>query len=288
MNLQFAVTPIRFEFTSEQGPPAAPGLETNFLRGALGAALRRTGCAPDCVSAERCPLGGRCVYAQFFDPIWSGGPSGYRQAPRPFVLRWAAPPQEGGSFTLSLFLFEVNPPLAILERAVALVAERWDGAKLATVRRLPVQRLPIDGKNSQGDLRLLFRTPTELKVQKEILVQPEFLPLITRLAERVWTLGCRYQDWPPPANLGDWLSSGSDVELKDWSWVRSSGERRSARSGATHSLGGFTGWAEYAGPVGKYLPLLEIASWTGVGRQTVWGKGEVAVESFVSSQPDEN
>jgi hypothetical protein len=28
----------------------------------------------------------------------------------------------------------------------------------------------------------------------------------------------------------------------------------------------------------EFLPYLEAARWTGVGRQTVWGKGEIAVE----------
>ena len=32
--------------------------------------------------------------------------------------------------------------------------------------------------------------------------------------------------------------------------------------------------------VAEFLPYLEIARWTGVGRQTVWGKGEIAYETF--------
>jgi CRISPR/Cas system endoribonuclease Cas6 (RAMP superfamily) len=46
-----------------------------------------------------------------------------------------------------------------------------------------------------------------------------------------------------------------------------------------HSLGGFTGEAEYEGELAEFLPWLRAARWVGVGRQTVWGKGEVRVES---------
>jgi hypothetical protein len=57
-------------------------------------------------------------------------------------------------------------------------------------------------------------------------------------------------------------------------------ERTSRATGETHSLGGFTGVAEYQGDLGEFLPYLEIARWTGVGRQTVWGKGEIAWEAI--------
>jgi len=56
--------------------------------------------------------------------------------------------------------------------------------------------------------------------------------------------------------------------------------RTSRATGQRHSLGGFTGVAEYEGDLAEFLPYLEIARWTGVGRQTVWGKGEIAYETF--------
>ena len=55
-------------------------------------------------------------------------------------------------------------------------------------------------------------------------------------------------------------------------------ERLSGSTGQRHSLGGFIGVAEYEGDLAEFVPYLEIARWTGVGRQTVWGKGEIAWE----------
>ena len=37
------------------------------------------------------------------------------------------------------------------------------------------------------------------------------------------------------------------------------------------------GVAEYEGELGEFVPFLEAAQWTGVGRQTVWGKGAIRV-----------
>ena len=55
-------------------------------------------------------------------------------------------------------------------------------------------------------------------------------------------------------------------------------ERRSTRTGQTHSIGGFIGFAEYEGNMAEFLPYLEAAHWVGVGRQVVWGKGEILIE----------
>jgi hypothetical protein len=51
--------------------------------------------------------------------------------------------------------------------------------------------------------------------------------------------------------------------------------RRSSRTGKVHGIGGFVGVAEYEGDLSEFLPYLEAAQWTGIGRQCVWGKGEL-------------
>ncbi len=56
---------------------------------------------------------------------------------------------------------------------------------------------------------------------------------------------------------------------------RTETRRHSSRTGQTHSIGGFIGFAEYEGDLAEFLPYLEAARWTGVGRQAVWGKGEI-------------
>ena len=48
----------------------------------------------------------------------------------------------------------------------------------------------------------------------------------------------------------------------DLAWERT--ERRSARTGHVHPLGGFTGEAEYAGELAEFLPWLRAARWVGV------------------------
>jgi hypothetical protein len=127
-------------------------------------------------------------------------------------------------------------------------------------------------------MTIRFATPTELKQAGEVSSEPEFAVLLARLVERIWTLGRLYQDWAA-WDYHHLVERSRMVRLLDWQWRYRSLRRRSSRTGQRHSLGGFTGIAIYEGPIGVFLPLLEIGRWTGIGRQTVWGKGEIQVES---------
>jgi hypothetical protein len=62
---------------------------------------------------------------------------------------------------------------------------------------------------------------------------------------------------------------------------RQESERRSTKTGQGHSIGGFVGHAEYEGDLAEFLPYLEAGRWVGVGRQSVWGKGEICIARLV-------
>jgi hypothetical protein len=55
-------------------------------------------------------------------------------------------------------------------------------------------------------------------------------------------------------------------------------ERRSSRTGQRHGIGGFIGIAEYEGDLAEFLPYLEAAHWTGVGRHCTWGNGQITTK----------
>ena len=273
--MDFQVVSTRLTFRAEDEISLPEGEETNVFRGALGLALRKRA--------------GESVYARFFEPRWSGGPSGYRDAPRPFVLRWGGPSERrlapSTAFFFDLNLFEAGaPPLKELEAAFREMAAAGLGrgrgkAAFESLAPPETRRLILCGEEGKGQVNVEFVTPTELKRGGEVLGEPDFASLVQRLAERVWALGRLYQNW-----TGDWdyrglLDRSREVRLVEWDWRYQHRERRSSRTGQRHPLGGFSGRAVYEGPVGVFLPLLEIGRWTGVGRQTVWGKGEIRVSA---------
>jgi hypothetical protein len=243
----------------------------------LGLALREICCSEACPGACRCAKAAECAYALLFEPRWDRGPSGYRNAPRPFVLRHRAP------LGLVLNVFDLRAPLEKLEAAVGAMADAGIGPGRAKVRLRsfepqPVLRLSLCGKPGIGRMTVRFATATELKTAGAVRPEPEFALLIERLAERVWALGTFYQQWPS-WDYRALLEEARLVRLVQWESRYEHRQRRSSRTGQTHPLGGFIGTATYEGPVGQFLPLLEIGRWTGVGRQTVWGKGEICLVS---------
>jgi len=127
-----------------------------------------------------------------------------------------------------------------------------------------------------GRLRVRFLTPTELKGTE----RPEFGALLRRVRDRVSALRELYGDGPLAIDFKAFGERASCVSMTRCELATVAAQRISRGTGQRHSLGGFTGFAEYEGDLAEFLPYLEIARWTGVGRQTVWGKGEIAYETL--------
>jgi hypothetical protein len=53
--------------------------------------------------------------------------------------------------------------------------------------------------------------------------------------------------------------------------------RRSTSQQTRHPHGGFFGTAQYAGDLTEFLPYLYAGQFTGLGKYTVWGQGEISI-----------
>ncbi len=237
--------PLRFRGAS---PPRV--WTTNRLRGVFGSTLK--GLDED-------------AYARFFTPTAEGRdhqlPSGLRDLPRPFVFRL-----HGDEVGVNLFLTsEAGLVCRVMERL---------GLTLAASPEL--LRLPLDAPRDEDRqrLRIRFLTPTELKGARE----PEFGVLIARIRDRISTLRTLYGPGPLNFDFRAFAERANRVRMTHCELQTVAEERLSKGTGQRHSIGGFTGVAEYEGALAEFLPYLEAARWTGVGRQTVWGKGEIAAE----------
>ena len=269
-----------------------PGSSANVVRGAFGLLLRQT------ASSD--------VYARLFEPSRAGGasPSGFRDWPRPFVFRTAALDGReiapGETFHIDMHLFDSRPELlaairatfeqmgatgigrgrgrAALERVEQLSID--DTAREAAALPGPPSVVSLDPDPAGRAVRhvtLRFVTPTELKGASTPRAGPEFGVLFARLRDRISILRALYGEGPLEIDFRGLGERARAVELvsSDIEWVAA--RRRSSRTGQSHPLGGFTGEASYSGDLAEFLPWLRAARWTGVGRQTVWGKGDVRV-----------
>lgn len=286
--LRFDLVSLRFAFTALDPVHFPAGKAANVLRGAFGTIFRGIACRPDCPDSRVCPERQTCSYARVFTPDSDGkGPSGLADSPRPFVFRARhldgrmIPMGSDFHFGLNLFDAEEATIGAFTEtfRAIgaAGIGPRRGRAELRGVGREPMS-LDLTPRVAAPDrVTIEFLTPTELKHEHRIVDRPEFPVLFARIRDRVSTLRRLYGPGPLEMDY-----SGSNVRAAGVRLVRSNlrreqVDRRSSRTGQTHSIGGFAGEVEYEGDMREFLPFLEAARWVGVGRQAVWGKGEIQV-----------
>jgi hypothetical protein len=274
----FQLTRLRFHLRAVDTLRFPPAKSGNVLRGAFGMTLRRTADAAE--------------YARIFEPKVTRGlpcePSGLAEQPRPFVLRAAhldgrtfAP---GEPFHFDAHLFDPSPSATqpFIE-AFTRMAEAGFGPGRGRAHLLAVapREIFIDlGDTSQQvtHIRVDFVTPTELKHDQKLVSRPEFPVLFARLRDRISTLRALYGPGPLAIGFRAMRERATWIRLARCELTWHSVERRSTRTGQTHPLGGFAGHVEYQGDLSEFLPYLRAGRWTGVGRQTVWGKGEICFQ----------
>jgi hypothetical protein len=266
--LTFDFLPLQFHFVARTRIHFPRGIPANTLRGAFGATLKR--------------IAGAETYARIFEPKSQRGPSGLADPPRPFVFRArhldGVTIEAGGGFHFDVNVFDVHGDTADCFRRVF---SEIGAAQLQRVDSPPEpQRLRLDtASSSVRRVRVEFLTPTELKSKDKIAQRPEFAILFGRIRDRLSTLSALYGSGPLEIDFLAMGARAATVRLEQCDIPPVAAERRSGRTGQTHPIGGFIGSAEYEGELAEFLPYLEAARWTGVGRQTVWGKGQIEVSA---------
>lgn len=309
--LNFALYACRFRFCSIDALHFEEGKSGNLLRGALGDVLRSLVCHPGCPGAKECPERLTCPYARLFEPAaWLPGPSGFADWPRPFVLRAAhldgRTLMPGAVFDFDLHVFDLQEPALIwlvltfiemgkrglgpgrgrarAERVIGLDAK---GARASSIydgknpsfpivpNRIKVSLAPFPGPVSR--VRVGFATPTELKSEERLVAEPRFAVLFARIRDRISTLRELYGGGPLEIDFHGMAERAALVQISSSKLEYKSTQRRSSKTGQVSPLGGFVGEVEYTGDLAEFVPYLAAAYWTGVGRQTVWGKGALQV-----------
>ncbi len=258
--MNFVLEACRFTLSARRAIQFPPGMAGNVLRGALGHALREVACAED--------------YARIFEPAGTtSGPSGFSDWPRPFVLRAAALSGRtvgpGERFCFDLHLFDTrNPVIEHFTQAFAQWADVVSVEKTSVAIELdpsivPAYRIGVE-----------FQTPTELKANRQE-AKGEFSVLLARARDRVSTLRSLYGAGPLEIDFRELAQRARAVKTVQTQLREVEVQRRSSRTGQRHGIGGFLGFAEYEGDLAEFLPYLEAAHWTGVGRHCTWGNGQI-------------
>ena len=106
--------------------------------------------------------------------------------------------------------------------------------------------------------------------------------MFTRIRDRISTLRSLYGSGPLEIDFKAMGERAAAIRMTRCEIQNVGGGTRHSRATGTASRAQrlYVGFAEYEGDLTEFIPYLEIANYTGVGRQTVWGKGEISVETF--------
>lgn len=281
-------------------PFTLPHHSGSLLRGVLGRALRRTGCAiPETVCPAACQRPDACTYARLFDPA---APS---PAPHRFLQgATRAPPR----------LIPLLPPMGAVDFAtgdtvgfgvrvlgalddetekrlvgalegiaeVPLGTERGQVVFASVTRRGARNRSVQDARAPSGErrLRVTFETPAWIEHQGKLVEALTFSTLYRAICRRLTTVCALYGELGADheeafarldALAGNVKTAGAGLRPLRW-------ERLSAERGARHPMCGLSGWAAFEGELGELLPVLAMAEVAHVGKATSFGLGRMRVE----------
>ncbi len=250
-----------------------PGQAANVVRGTLGRILHNRHAG---------------AYARIFAPkaTTGSGPSGLLDPPRPFVLRVShldgVTIRPGCTFEATVHVFDSS--LADFNAIFAAVAQEGIGPSRAraSIERAESEHIELSlrpGNDPITRIQVDFVTPMELKDIGKLVKRPEFPILFRRIRDRISALRAIYGDGPLEVDFQALGERAEAITMERCEIQVVKAERRSGRTGQIHSIGGFVGTALYRGDLKEFLPYLQAAQWTGVGRQTVWGKGEIRYTS---------
>lgn len=326
------VSLTEFSFDTLDGADLGPWA-ANRLRGMLGKSLRTLCCTTRIANCARCSVRQTCIYRICFETeavADSRFHESGQEAPRPYIVRTRA--ASPGERTIRFELVLVGMAAQAFPY-FALAVKEWEhpgmgpsrgDSRLQNVRALHplappprLQHVIYDGSTASlrlpdwqvtiedlrraanvlptDELRLLFLTPTRLKLRGEwIRAAPPFHALVAALLRRLEALHV-YHGLPPwwlEAGAGDdevpapqqWDARGlialsDEVELVSWEGHNESRERYSYRQRQRMEFEGFVGSATYRGNLRPFRPLLKLGELVHVGKGAVFGLGEYALRS---------
>jgi hypothetical protein len=225
---------------------------------------------------------GLSLEEKIFRPRLTSGPSGLVNPPLPFILR---------ASHLSHRIFDIDESFELdihtFDRAGTVAAEIARAFECAAGLRFRFENFQ-DTSDFELDLALAeparavlvhFLTPTELKDAGDVANTVPFAILFARLRDRIATLRRLYGDGELDVDFRGLGHRAGKISNGSWSDLESRfASRRSSRTNQVHSIGGLVGFAEYEGDLAEFVPWLRAASWTGIGRHTVWGNGQIECE----------
>ena len=298
-----------------------PGYLGSTLRGAFGAALKRSMCGNVSRDCSTCGLSTRCLYTKTFEPKVFPDDVNLRgmEPPAAYVVE---PPAgrlshlaQGAPLVFHLLLFgDANTCLPFFLNAFELMGRRGIGRRSqgSGGGRFVLQRVQQDGAGDMFDpqtgrircapkthylrlastpddgprmLEVKIETPLRLKFQNQLQDQLPFHVLVRSALRRVSSVFAVYGTGEPSLPYANLVVEAQSVSTRECALRWLDWERYSSRQQSRMKLGGIVGTVRYGPVSAAYVPVLEMASLLHLGKQSTFGLGKLAL-CWRSQEPE--
>lgn len=278
-----------------------PPYKGSAFRGAFGHSLRHVACAVKKDDCRSCLLAARCVYAKAMEVLDSKGP----KVGHPYIIE---PPLsqkreyiQGDGFDFNLILLgDINDYFPFFVYAVERMGEIGVGRRIEGVRgKFQIKDIIAGGEsiyvpaskrlsgqyvaehiklsqlreNRSGNLSLEFLTPLRFKSGNNISARLDFTSLVRCMLRRISSIMNTYGQGEPDIDYRGLLQRSEAVRTTSERLYWQSWSRYSNRQNASTSLSGIMGTISFKGEIGEFLPLMELARFLHVGKQSTFGLG---------------
>ncbi len=287
-----------------------PYYKGSTFRGSFGNAFRRVVCVSKKDNCTNCILREKCIYAYFFEtfpdqdaPIM--GMSKYERIPHPFVID---PPNEATSiympddklsFGLTLigkaidylpyviYSFEEIGRIGlgkgrgkyVLESVSTDEGISYEGSskilKNNSFKQAYVNDIAETLEPQVETVKIRFLTPTRIKYNRDLVVEPEFHILIRSLLRRIKLVSHFHcPDSSGTLDYRSYIEKAKSIRIKNNSTKWVDWERYSSRQQRRMKMGGFIGEVEYEGHIKPFNSILKAGEILHIGKGTSFGLGK--------------
>ncbi len=299
----FPAVRYRFKFTVET-PVRLPEYAGSALRGAFGAALRRTACMTREKDCKPCPLYRTCPYPAIFE---TPAPEShtlqkFSQIPNPYIVEpppWGERLYQPGE-TLTFHLVLIGPAMQQLPliihawqrafrhgigngtanlHAVSVIDDQERADKIFDPHEERIQPhatgITLPQTTAPNTVTLTLQTPMRLQNNGKPIRAPalETRDLLVNLLRRTALIsefhaGVRLDDnYHELAQAAARIESEKDLHWRDW-------KRYSSRQKQEMTLGGVTGQWILRGDLTPFMPMLHLGQWLHIGKNASFGLGQ--------------
>lgn len=274
------------------------------FRGAFGHALKQVSCLQLNGECHSCRARFECPYSYIFEtPVKAEETfyQGQQYSSHPFIIdppKWVKTFQQDVEYSFQITLFGKalehwkNIIKAVLRMGKLGIGEKRVNFEVLSVTSqgneiwhinspfhytLPVENM-MKKKDYKTNITIRFTTPTQIKINSQLIKNPSFTDLARLIIRRTKALAYYHTDNFVDFDTEELLAVSREIQIKtiNTDWIHF--DRISNRQKSKMKVKAMIGSIDYEGDVHQFEKLLAFAEIAHIGKKTAFGFGKIKID----------